>query len=251
MPRPKILLVDDNRLFIEMEKDFLQPCAVMIYTARDGQEALDMVRMIHPDLIFMDLHMPQMNGADCCAAIKADPDLKNVPVVMVVTNEKDDDLLRCYRSGCNQVITKPVDRASFIKAGHKFVPGIDWVETRIPFLTLVVFRLGRESCYGTSANLSNHGMFIAYEGNVEVDDLIHLNFLVPGSDGMVVQATGRIAWRNAGSPLCKPGLPKGFGVEFTSIDSEGVHVLADFIVRARDGKNASIIEGAYMGETVF
>src|SRR5512144_2241892 len=94
MARPKILLVDDSRLFIEMEKEFLQPCAVMIYTARDGREALELVRMVRPDLIYMDLHMPEMDGAECCAALKADPDMKCIPVVMVVTMEQDDDLLR-------------------------------------------------------------------------------------------------------------------------------------------------------------
>src|SRR5512146_2027805 len=99
MARPKILLVDDNRLFLEMEKEFLQPCAVMIYTARDGREALELVRMVRRDLIFMDLQMPETDGAECCAILKGDPDMKGIPVVMVVTTERDDDMLRCRRAG--------------------------------------------------------------------------------------------------------------------------------------------------------
>lgn len=251
MARPKILLVDDNRLFLEMEKDFLQSCAVMIYTAHSGQEALDVVRMLRPDLIFMDLYMPGMDGATCCAVLKNDPDLRNVPVVMVVTTTNEDDLLRCQQAGCNQVITKPVDRLSFLNAGHRFLPGISHIELRVPCLTLVVFQLGKETFYGTSANLSSQGMFISFGGKVEVEDMVRLSFLVPGSIGDVVEATGRTAWLNSGKPLCKSALPKGFGVEFTNISTEGRGAIASYISRSKDDGKESFVEGAYIGEALF
>ncbi len=251
MARPKILLVDDSRLFLEMEKEFLQPCALMIYTARDGREALELVRMIRPDLIYMDLHMPEMDGAECCAILKADPDMKGIPVVMVVTTERDDDLLRCHRAGCDQVIAKPVDRAAFLRAGQRFLPNFDRIETRVPCLTLVVFRLGKETFYGTCANLSSQGMFVAFDGKVQVDDLVKLSFLVPGSIGEVVEATGRVAWVNIGAPLPKPALPKGFGIEFSTITPEGVRAIGGFISRAQEAGGTPLVEGAYLGETYF
>jgi CheY-like chemotaxis protein len=250
MSRPKILLVDDNRLFLEMEKEFLQPCAVRIYTARTGQEALDVVRLVLPDLVFMDLHMPEMDGAACCAAIKSDPDLKLVPVVMIVTPDGD-DLEQCRRAGCDFVLTKPVDRGAFIKTGHRFLPAIDRIETRIPCLTLVVFRIGGKAFYGTSANLSTSGMFIAFDDQVELEDLIRLSFLVPGSDGVVIEATGRVAWENSGTPLCKPSLPRGFGVAFQEIQPEAVRAIAHFMSRAENSGVAPFVEGAYLAESLF
>jgi CheY-like chemotaxis protein len=251
MKRPNILLVDDNRLFLEMEKEFLQPFAVMIYTARTGQEALDVVRMVRPDLIFMDLYMSGMDGAQCCAAIKGDPDLRSVPVIMIITASSGEDLERCRRAGCDQIITKPVDRRKFIDAGHKFLPLFDQIETRVPCLTLVVFRLGQETFHGTSANLSSQGIFIAFSGQVVPDDLVRLNFLVPDSGGEVVEATGRIAWINADTPLRKPALPRGFGVEFSQINPEGNRAIAGFIARAIKEGTEPVVEGAYMGETLF
>lgn len=251
MARPKILLVDDSRLFIEMEKEFLQSCAVMIYTAYDGREALELVRMVRPDLIFMDLHMPEMDGAECCVALKSDPDMKEIPVVMVVTAEEDDDQLRCHRAGCDLLITKPVDRAVFLQAGHRFLPDFDRIETRLPCLTLVVFRVGKETFYGTSANLSSQGMFVAFDGMVEVDDLVSLSFLVPGSNGDVVEATGRVAWLNSGASLPKPALPKGFGIEFSTVAPEGTHAIAEFISRATAAGNTPDVEGAYLGGAYF
>ena len=214
MTRPNILLVDDNRLFLEMEKEFLQSCAVQIYTARTGREALDIVRMILPDLVFLDLHMPDMDGDTCCAVIKADPDLKNVPVVMVVNAAGGEDLERCRLAGCDSIVTKPVDRTAFLTAGHRFLPGLDRIELRVPCVTLVAFRIGETPFYGTSVNLSTNGMFIAFDGEVEVDDLVRLSFLLPGSCEEVIEAAGRVAWINRGTPLCKPSLPRGFGVAF-------------------------------------
>lgn len=250
MSRPKILLVDDNRLFLEMEKEFLQPCAVGIYTARTGQEALDVVRLVLPDLVFMDLHMPEMDGADCCAAIKNDPDLKKVPVVMIITPDGD-DLVRCRRAGCDLILTKPVDRAGFIRTGLKFLPGINRIELRTPCLTLVVLRIGEKVFYGTSANLSTSGMFISFGGQVEIDDLLHLSFLVPGSDGEVVEAKGRIAWMNTGTPLCKPSLPRGFGVAFLDIRPDAVRSIGDFMSRSEKSGVAPVVEGAYEAESLF
>ncbi|HEY6838613.1 MAG TPA: response regulator, partial [Geobacteraceae bacterium] len=203
MSRPVILLVDDSRLFLEMEKEFLQPCAVKIYTAQTGQEALDVVRMVRPDLIFMDLHMPEMDGATCCSLLKADPDFMTVPVVMVVTAENLEDAKRCEQAGCDHVLTKPVDRASFIRSGHRFLPLLGQVELRVPCLALVVFRRAGKTFYGTSANLSTQGIFIAYDGEVEVDDCLSLTFMIPGSDGEVVDVKGRVAWKNCGRPLRK------------------------------------------------
>lgn len=251
MERPKILLVDDNRLFLEMEKEFLQPCAVQIYTARTGQEALDVVRLVLPDLVFMDLNMPEMDGADCCAAIKADPDLKGVPVIMIVTATDSADLERCRLAGCDLVLTKPVNRAAFIRTGHRFLPGLDRIELRIPCLTLVVFRIGEMTCYGTSANLSTSGIFIAFDGQLELEDQVRLSFLLPGSDGEVIEATGRVAWTNTGTPLSKPALPRGFGVEFGNIRPEVARAIADYMSRAGNKGLQPLVEGAYIADEFF
>ena len=93
-----ILFVDDNSLFIEIEKEFLQYTGVDVLTARDGLEALDVVKTKRPDLIFMDLQMPKMDGAECCRAIKSDNSLSTIPVVMVSAKGNEDfHLFRAVR----------------------------------------------------------------------------------------------------------------------------------------------------------
>lgn len=251
MARPVILLVDDSRLFLEMEKEFLQPCAVKIYTAQTGQEALDVVRMVRPDLIFMDLCMPEMDGATCCSILKSDPDFTHVPVVMVVTAESAVDRERCERAGCDYVLTKPVDRASFLRSGHRFLPGLGQIELRVPCLTLVVFRRAGKTFYGTSANLSTQGVFIASDGDVEVDDRLGLTFMIPGTDGEVVDVQGRVAWKNCGVPLRKPSLPCGFGVEFLGVDAAAAQAIGGFMARVEAGGGTPVVEEAYLVEALF
>jgi len=251
MERPKILLVDDNRLFLEMEKEFLQSCAIKVYTARNGQEALDAVRMILPDLVFMDLHMPQMDGDACCAAVKSDPDLKKVPIIMIVTSTDGEDVERCRQAGCDLVLTKPVDPAEFIATGLRFLPELSRIEFRIPCVTLVVFIMGGETFYGTSANLSTSGIFISFDGEVELEDQIRLTFLIPGAKGGIIEATGSIAWRNTGTPLCKPALPRGFGVKFGNLAPDAAKIIARFMARSENSGSKPVVEGAYMAERFF
>ena len=73
MATPKILLVDDTKLFLRLEQEYLRQSSVTVFTASNGREALETARKIMPDLIYMDLNMPEMNGIECCSAIKADP----------------------------------------------------------------------------------------------------------------------------------------------------------------------------------
>jgi len=94
-------------------------------------------------------------------------------------------------------------------------------------------------------------MFIAFDGAVEVNDLVRLSFLVPDSGGEVVEAAGRVAWVNAGDPLPKPALPKGFGVEFSDVNPQGARTIAGFIARARKEGGEFHVEGAYLGEGFF
>jgi PilZ domain len=170
--------------------------------------------------------------------------------VMIVTADGD-DVEQCRRAGCDSVLSKPVDRAAFIRTGHRFLPVIDKIELRIPCLTLVVFRVGENALYGTSANLSTNGMFIAFDGQVELEDRLRLSFLLPGPGGEVIEATGRVAWENTGTPLCKSSLPRGFGVEFLDIGTETARAIGDFMARAEKSGSIPLVEGAYLAEAPF
>ncbi|MBA3018417.1 MAG: response regulator transcription factor [Proteobacteria bacterium] len=79
----KILLVDDDLDFCEATKLILESKAFKVSLAYDGKEGLNMARSEQPDLVILDVMMPEMNGYDVCVVMKADPELNRIPVILL------------------------------------------------------------------------------------------------------------------------------------------------------------------------
>jgi CheY-like chemotaxis protein len=230
MATPKILLVDDTKLFLKLEQEYLKQSSAQVFTAGNGQEALEFARTIRPDLIYMDLNMPVMDGVSCCAALKADPDLRDIPVILVTTEGMDDSVARCKDAGCDGFLTKPIDRKSFLEVGRTFLPRINRRERRVPCRIKVLFRINdRDNVYGTCLDLCTRGMYLAFPGEVEIDDKVEVNMLVSGNSDDLVEAWGRVSWVNSSTDRKKPKLSEGFGVEFQAITEESVGLVKRFI----------------------
>lgn len=227
----KILLVDDVNMFVELQKGFLKQSSVTILTAGDGVEALKVCRTARPALIFMDLHMPNMNGAECCAAIKADPALKSIPVIMMTSAGKEDDKSLCIKAGCDNFLTKPLDRQLYLELARSYLPEIDRRDRRIDCRAKVKFRAFGVSLSGEIANLSALGIYIATDYAMETDTVIDLVFALPEEDGAIIHTKGRVAWPNSKTDRHKLSLPEGFGVEFIAITEESKAALASFVDR--------------------
>jgi CheY-like chemotaxis protein len=92
-----------------------------LHVVRDGEDALDFLyrRNGHenaprPGLILLDLNLPKFDGREVLAAVKADPDLKSIPVVILTTSEAEEDIVRSYQLHANAYVTKPVDFDRFL-----------------------------------------------------------------------------------------------------------------------------------------
>ena len=187
---PKVLIVDDVVMFLDLQRMFLKRSSVHILTANDGVEALKIAKKELPALIFMDLHMPNMNGVECCARIKADPLLRSIPVVMITTEGKDDDRTICYKAGCDDFMTKPIDRILYLEMARKFVPTIDRRENRVPFRTKVKFRVFGLTLSGEILNISAQGVYVATDYEVDSETMLELVFALPGENGALYPGQG-------------------------------------------------------------
>ena len=218
-----ILLVDDNRMFIEIEKDFLEYSRIDILAAQDGLEALNVIRTRRPDLVFMDLQMPKMDGAMCCRAIKSDPALVTIPVVMVTSKGNDEDQENCYSAGCDYFLTKPLDRDNFLDTARRFLPGIDRRERRVSIDVDAICSVNDETFACSLHDISVGGAFIASEYFGIPKSVIQISFTLP--DGTLIECPGRIAWVNR--IISK--IPKGFGVKFALLPKHAKESLERFI----------------------
>ncbi|HEX2049458.1 MAG TPA: response regulator [Actinomycetota bacterium] len=114
----EILLVEDNPGDVQLTIEALKDGKVNnnLHVARDGVEAMEYLRAGHrPDVIFLDLNLPRMDGREVLQAVKGDDDLKAIPIVVLTTSESEEDVLRSYQLHANCYITKPVDFTQFIK----------------------------------------------------------------------------------------------------------------------------------------
>ena len=120
--KPAIILsVDDietNRLLL---KDFLSPYPFDIYEAENGQIAISMAKKIKPQLIFMDMKMPVMNGYDATQQIKSDPELSSIPVVALTASVMKDKIHEIKSAGCDDLLHKPVGSEDVIRILMKYV----------------------------------------------------------------------------------------------------------------------------------
>lgn len=119
----EILLVEDNAADVRLTIEALREGKVKnrLTVARDGEEALEVLERRgghedapRPDLILLDLNLPRRDGREVLAAIKANGDLKRIPVVVLTTSSAEADILRSYELHANCYITKPVDLEQFV-----------------------------------------------------------------------------------------------------------------------------------------
>ena len=105
-----ILIVDDEPDNFDVIETLLSVQGYHLYYASNGQEALNILDIVNPDLILLDVMMPGLNGIDVCKKIKADLQWKAVPVIMVTALSSKEDLALCLEAGADDFISKPVNR---------------------------------------------------------------------------------------------------------------------------------------------
>jgi CheY-like chemotaxis protein len=119
-----ILLIEDNPGDARLATEALKAAKVRnrLFHVEDGVEAIDYLRRrgahenaVRPDLILLDLNLPRKDGREVLAEIKADDDLKRIPVVVLTISKEEEDVLRTYNLHANCYITKPIDFDQFMK----------------------------------------------------------------------------------------------------------------------------------------
>ncbi len=118
----RILLVDDSRVTREVTKVFLVRSQVKLLEARNGEEALKLIREERPDVVVADLQMPRMDGIGLCGALAADPLLRDIPVLILTSKSDPATRQRCLTAGAREVLTKPVQPTALTSSIRRELP---------------------------------------------------------------------------------------------------------------------------------
>ncbi|HEY7248489.1 MAG TPA: response regulator [Xanthobacteraceae bacterium] len=116
-----VMIVEDNELNMKLFHDLLEAHGYSTVGTRSGTEALDLARKHHPDLILMDIQLPQVSGLEVTKWIKADPELQRIPVIAVTAFAMRGDEERMLQGGCEAYLSKPVSIGRFMETVRRFL----------------------------------------------------------------------------------------------------------------------------------
>ena len=116
-----VLIVEDNELNMKRFHDLLDAHGYGTIQTRDGMEALALARQHRPDMILMDIQLPEVSGLEVTKWLKDDPDLCEIPVVAVTAFAMKGDEERIRQGGCEAYISKPISVPGFLDTVKKFV----------------------------------------------------------------------------------------------------------------------------------
>jgi two-component system cell cycle response regulator DivK len=116
----KVLIVEDNRLNMRLFNDLLEAHGYTVFRAVDGLEALSMARLHRPDLILMDIQLPEISGLEATERLKADEELRSIPIIAVTAFAMKGDEEKVRQAGCDGYMTKPISIVPFIQAVERY-----------------------------------------------------------------------------------------------------------------------------------
>jgi len=111
----KILVVDDEPFILKSLSFVLTKEGFHIQTATNGVEAMEKIRQQKPDIVFLDIMMPKMNGMEVCRWIRDDPDLRNIYVIILTAKGQEMDREKGFSIGADEYMTKPFSPSSVLQ----------------------------------------------------------------------------------------------------------------------------------------
>ena len=120
-PPKRVLIVEDNELNMKLFNDLLEANGYQVIQTRDGLSALDLARKHRPDLILMDIQLPEVSGIEVTKWLKEDDELKHIPVIAVTAFAMKGDEQKIREGGCEAYVSKPISVISFLKTIDSFL----------------------------------------------------------------------------------------------------------------------------------
>ncbi len=218
----KILLVDDVDLFLELERSYLEGCGYELVTASSGEETLKRLDRISPDILLLDYYMPGINGDEVCRAIRKNSRWHKLPILMVTAAGKPEEVQNCLAAGCDDYITKPVNKDELQEKVKRLLGDIrrrldERVKVKIP----IQIYEGDKINVARAEDLSASGMYLRSSTPLQENAAVEIR--LEGAGGQPISLFGKIK-RTADDDQ------KGCGVYFIYPDQKSKRMLAELVL---------------------
>lgn len=121
MPKKKILIVEDEESLLKLESILLTSKGFEVKGVTNGRAALEEIQKSHPDLVLLDIMLPEMDGFEVCKKIKEDPQTREIPVIMLTAKKTREDMEKGKEVGADCYITKPFKSAMVIETIQRYI----------------------------------------------------------------------------------------------------------------------------------
>lgn len=152
-----ILIADDLPAHLDLFEVILQRADCRLVRAEEGIAALRLAREARPDLIYLDFEMPGISGAEICRLLKAEPDRREIPIVLVSSHQRREDAMK---SGADMFLSKPVDEPTLLASLEGFLHLQARREQRVPIDWPLTFWREGSSHSGRMRDISRTGFFV-------------------------------------------------------------------------------------------
>lgn len=227
--KPVILLADESDFFLGLQRQFLRDSQVKVITLQSADSVEPHARQLRPALIVMDRFAPGYEGMLCCARLKGDPGTREIPVVLLVAEKDAHERELALKSGCDGLLTKPLERNAYLAMGRRFLPAIDRRMRRVLCHASVFFSTVSGSDYGHTVDISIGGVFIESRCPVKTGDHLKLSFALPGTNSGLIEVEGQVAWINPVEKPVRSSYPPGFGVRFEQVDPTALAAIQNYV----------------------
>jgi twitching motility two-component system response regulator PilH len=193
-----ILIADDLPAHLDLLEVILQRADCRLVRAEDGIAALRLAREEKPDLVYLDIEMPGMNGGEVCRLLKADPERRRVPVVLVSSHGRREFAMKC---GADQFLGKPVDEPTLLGTLEAFLRLQARGEKRLSVEWPVTFWREGSSHSGRMLDVSRTGFFVECRRPQSIGSRLAIAFPLPepdaGEERMFVGEAIVVRWEAA------------------------------------------------------
>lgn len=121
MSKKKILIVEDEESLLKLESILLTSRGYEVKGVADGRSALESIAAVKPDLVLLDIMLPEMDGFEVCRQIKSDEATRHIPVIMLTAKKSREDMIKGEQVGADWYITKPFKSAMVIETIQRFL----------------------------------------------------------------------------------------------------------------------------------